>query len=101
MRIVSILLLSLVSTKSFALNKIKQQLQTTCYEIKGMVCHGCEENLKKELAKLKGIKTTAASFKNKFAQATYDQNLTKTSEIESVFKKLGYKAKTCSCKNKG
>ena len=77
--------------------------QNTCYEIKGMVCHGCANNIKASLKKMKGVKDAEVSYPNSYASVSYDPTLTKPEDIQKTITALDFKAKPkeCSVANKG
>ena len=62
------------------------------YNIQGMTCEACEEQVNIELSKVKGVVAYATSYANKNSTITYDKSIVNIKKIEAAINNTGYKA---------
>ncbi|TDE09425.1 MULTISPECIES: mercuric transport protein MerTP [Dyadobacter] len=70
---------------------ISKKGQTAFIKIKGMTCEGCEQHIKQEVNKLKGIHQVQVSYKTGSAAVKYDSTKTSLAEIKKAVDATGYK----------
>lgn len=67
--------------------------QKTAYvTIRGMTCTGCEQHVKQEISKVKGISEVTVSYEKGNATVKYDEKKTSLAEIKKAVNSTGYKA---------
>ncbi|MFT5886436.1 MAG: mercuric ion transport protein [Arcticibacterium sp.] len=69
----------------------KSDISTTEFEIRGMTCASCEEQVNHEVNKLNGIVNSKASYENGNAIIDFDRTKTNENEIEKAINSTGYK----------
>jgi len=82
----------------------KPNLSKVTFEVKGMTCDSCAKGLQASLAKVKGVKTAAVSFKDKQAVIQLNESQTPVQQLASEITQQGYtgslivriKGMTCS-----
>jgi len=62
------------------------------FPIKGMICSGCEQHIKTEISKLKGIIEVVVSYEKGKAIVKFDNKQTSIDEIEKAINSTGYKS---------
>ncbi|MGJ1215256.1 mercuric transport protein MerTP [Chryseobacterium sp. KBW03] len=79
-------------TESKAIFSETSKLQKVEFTIKGMTCSGCENHVKTEISKLKGIVEVVVSYEKGNAIVKFDSKQTSIIEIENAINSTGYKA---------
>ena len=78
----------------------KQEIQTSEFDIsniqlveipvEGMTCNSCEQHVNHEVAKLSGVVSTEASFKDGNAIVEFDMTKIELEDIHDAINKTGY-----------
>lgn len=68
----------------------KSNIETIKFNIEGMVCTGCEENINQPVKKLNGILRIKTSHIEGTSEIKLDSTKTRVSEIKEVIKSKGY-----------
>ncbi|MEZ0612359.1 mercuric transport protein MerTP [Fibrella sp. WM1] len=77
--------------KTLANQSISSDIQQVVYvTIKGMTCGGCEQHVKSEITKLKGIAATAISYPQGRAVVRFDPKQTSAAAIREAVSATGY-----------
>ena len=58
--------------------------------VDGMVCRGCEGNIKRTIGALKGVKSVTASHKDKKVTVDFDPSIITLEGIKKAIRDLGY-----------
>ncbi|MGE5590717.1 MAG: heavy-metal-associated domain-containing protein [Bacillota bacterium] len=65
-------------------------METVVLNVEGMTCSHCEMSVVKELKKLRGVATAAASASAGTATVTYDPSLATMKDFEAAVSEAGY-----------
>jgi copper chaperone CopZ len=65
-------------------------METLSLRVMGMTCGGCENAVKRGLARLEGVSVVAASHTDGKVTVTYDPAAVKPDEIKSKIASIGY-----------
>lgn len=90
-------LLSTFSSGSFTTanaSKAKRDVKKVTLKIKGMTCGGCVANVKRELAKVKGILSAKVTYKPQQATIQYDAKQATPKDFLWAIRKAGYNVTT-------
>ncbi|ASE62083.1 mercuric transport protein MerTP [Chryseobacterium indologenes] len=79
-------------TKSKTIITQTSKIQKVEFAIKGMTCSGCEQHIKTEINRLKGIVEVVVSYEKGNAIVKFDSKQTSITEIENAINSTGYKA---------
>lgn len=69
---------------------METRLRSNKLHIDGMSCISCQNKIEKKLRNTAGIETVSVSYNSGIANVTYDVDIIKLKEIETVIEKLGY-----------
>ena len=69
----------------------KDKLQNVVFTISGMTCEGCEQHIKTEVQKLKGVASSEVSYKNGCAVIKFDTKQVSVRQITQNIQATGYK----------
>ncbi|AEI52072.1 mercuric transport protein MerTP [Runella slithyformis] len=79
------------SNKNQAFVSEKNKLKKVEFTISGMTCAGCEQHIKAELQKLKGVVVSEVSYINGSAKIQFDAKQVTVSQITQNIQATGYK----------
>jgi len=68
----------------------KSNIQKVEFRISGMTCASCEEHVNHQVNKVKGIISSAASYKNGNAIVAFDNSIVNINDIQKAIKLTGY-----------
>lgn len=68
----------------------KSNIQIAGFKISGMTCEGCEEHVKREVNKLRGIIKADVFYEKENAEIQFDNSKTNITEIEQAINLTGY-----------
>jgi len=75
--------------RSIGYGVVKDKLS---FDIGGMTCAACAQNIEKVLKKIKGVESVAVNFSLAKAQVEYDSSLVSVADMISAIKGIGYTA---------
>lgn len=79
------------SNKNQAFVRQKNNVQRVEFTISGMTCAGCEQHIKTEVQKLKGVASSEVSYKKGYAMIKFDTNQVSIRQITQNIQATGYK----------
>ena len=79
------------SNKNQAFVRQKNNVQRVEFTISGMTCAGCEQHIKTEVQKLKGVASSEVSYKNGCAVIKFDTKQVSVRQITQNIQATGYK----------
>jgi copper chaperone CopZ len=62
------------------------------FQVEGMSCEGCQNNIQSALEKVAGVRTAAVSHKEGRASVVYDPAKVSPADLEKVIEERGYPA---------
>lgn len=65
-------------------------MQTKVFKVKGMMCAGCENRVKKALSALEGVKECEASAAKEEVVVVYDESLLQEAALREAIEDTGY-----------
>lgn len=65
-------------------------MKTSVYNVKGMMCGGCESRVIKAVSALSGVKECQADHREDKVEVSYDENLLDTKQIQNAIEDCGY-----------
>lgn len=65
-------------------------MKTSVYNVKGMMCGGCESRVIKAVSALSGVMECHADHKEDKVEVSYDESLLDTKRIQDAIEDCGY-----------
>ena len=91
--LLSLSLLLLLTTQTYAVDASKSSVRTVKLEVKGMCCPSCLNDIENSLTAVTGVKSAKASFDPPETTVTYDPKQATLNDLIMAVGKIGYEAK--------